>query len=137
MHKNTSKKGFTLVEIMIVVVIIGLLASMAIPAFNQVRRSSRGSKMDNDARQLAFAAQNYMMEESATRATVSYTAGTGVIGGDLTPWLRIIGQDYTAPANIDAGGTFVMQHASALGGATGTALGGQVTYNAEGQRSSP
>ncbi|MGY8695741.1 MAG: hypothetical protein ACKVGW_16300 [Verrucomicrobiia bacterium] len=45
---------------MIVVVIIGLLAAMAIPAFQKVRESSRGSAMDNDARQLASAAQQHV-----------------------------------------------------------------------------
>lgn len=41
MNNTTVNKGFTLVEIMIVVVIIGLLAAMAIPAFNKVRGTSQ------------------------------------------------------------------------------------------------
>jgi type IV pilus assembly protein PilA len=47
---NKSNKGFTLVEIMIVVVIIGLLASMAIPAFQKVRTSSQDKAVLNNAR---------------------------------------------------------------------------------------
>ncbi|MBC8040566.1 MAG: prepilin-type N-terminal cleavage/methylation domain-containing protein, partial [Opitutaceae bacterium] len=50
--KNRSTQGFTLVEIMIVVVIIGLLAAMAIPAFQKVRASSQDKTVLNNARQL-------------------------------------------------------------------------------------
>jgi type IV pilus assembly protein PilA len=66
-----SKKGFTLVEIMIVVVIIGLLAAMAIPAFNKVREESREKAMLNNLRQVASAGQRYILEEG--KASVTYT----------------------------------------------------------------
>lgn len=45
-----SPRGFTLVEIMIVVVIIGLLASIAIPAFNRLRTKSQVTAFANDLR---------------------------------------------------------------------------------------
>ena len=136
MHKNTSKKGFTLVEIMIVVVIIGLLASMAIPAFNKVRQSSRGSKMDNDARQLASAAQQYMLENSKTVAAVGYvtTGALATATSDLEEYVATIGQGYTVQSKIYSGSTFTMTHPQAGGKASGTVLGGKVTYTSEGQK---
>ena len=50
---KNQKQGFTLVEIMIVVVIIGLLASMAIPAFQKVRSNSQDKAVLNNASQLS------------------------------------------------------------------------------------
>ena len=72
---NTTTKGFTLVEIMIVVVIIGLLAAMAIPAFQKVRTSSQDKAVLNNARQLSAAADQYFLENG-----VSTVLQTSLVG---------------------------------------------------------
>jgi type IV pilus assembly protein PilA len=73
---NQSKRGFTLVEIMIVVVIIGLLAAMAIPAFQKVRSSSQDKAVMNNMRQLGSAADQYFMENGTSTATLTSLVGS-------------------------------------------------------------
>ena len=75
--KNTKQaKGFTLVEIMIVVVIIGLLAAMAIPAFQKVRQASQDKAVLNNARQLSGAADQYYLENGVSTVTLGNLVGT-------------------------------------------------------------
>ena len=70
-----SNRGFTLVEIMIVVVIIGLLASMAIPAFQKVRTNSQDKAVLNNARQLSAASDQYYLENGVSTVVVSDLLG--------------------------------------------------------------
>ncbi len=70
-----STKGFTLVEIMIVVVIIGLLAAMAIPAFQKVRQASQDKAVLNNARQLSAAADQYYLEYGGSSVSVGNLVG--------------------------------------------------------------
>jgi type IV pilus assembly protein PilA len=70
-----STKGFTLVEIMIVVVIIGLLAAMAIPAFQKVRQSSQDKAVLNNARQLSAAADQYFLENGVSSVSLGNLVG--------------------------------------------------------------
>jgi type IV pilus assembly protein PilA len=72
---SNNTKGFTLVEIMIVVVIIGLLAAMAIPAFQKVRINSQDKAVLNNARQLSAGADQYYLENGVSTVTLSDLIG--------------------------------------------------------------
>jgi type IV pilus assembly protein PilA len=72
---KNKNKGFTLVEIMIVVVIIGLLASMAIPAFQKVRTNSQDKAVLNNARQLSAASDQYYLENGVSTVIITDLLG--------------------------------------------------------------
>jgi type IV pilus assembly protein PilA len=110
MKIRKSNKGFTLVEIMIVVVIIGLLAAMAIPAFQKVRRSSIKSTMANDGRQIAAAAQQYFLENASTRAPLTEIVNSSLTGTQSKYVKELSKGVTTTTTNIDQDGTILLQH---------------------------
>ena len=89
----------------------GLMAAMAIPAFQKVRENSIGKMMDNDARMIASAAQQHFMETSTTSVTFTYDPTTGVVSGPLATYVQRISVGYSdVPSQLTAEGDFRLKH---------------------------
>ncbi|GIW72482.1 MAG: hypothetical protein KatS3mg102_2024 [Planctomycetota bacterium] len=58
--KNQLRAGFTLIELLVVIAIIGLLASLAVPAFNRFRQEGYKTACASNLRQIGTACENYM-----------------------------------------------------------------------------
>jgi prepilin-type N-terminal cleavage/methylation domain-containing protein len=74
-----SNSGFTLVEIMIVVAIIGLLAAIAIPSFVNARIKSQQNSCINNLRQISGAKDQYALDKNGTAPT----ALSDLVGYDM------------------------------------------------------
>ena len=115
--KNTqSKAGFTLVEIMIVVAIIGLLAAIAIPNFVKARATSQMNACINNLRQIDAAANEFALEQGKK------TGDAITMNTDLTPYIKLNSAN-SIPA-CPAGGSYTE---SSVGTAPTCSLGSTVT----------
>lgn len=87
-----NRKGFTLIELMIVVVIIGILAALAIPRFMQATQRAKQSEAKSVLKQI------YTLEQTHRQETGAYLAGTANVGAN---GLAAIGFDYPPTSKYD------------------------------------
>ncbi len=92
--QKNRKAGFTLVEIMIVVAIIGLLAAIAIPNFVRARTTAQTNACINNLRQIDGAKEQWALENNAAD-------GAAVTTGDIDIYIK-----GGVPAECPAGGDY-------------------------------
>jgi prepilin-type N-terminal cleavage/methylation domain-containing protein len=109
-NKVSRKAGFTLVEIMIVVAIIGLLAAIAIPNFVRARTTSQMNACINNLRLIDGAKQQWALEQRQASSAAISAAAT-----ELQPYLGhgSGGELPTCPA--DSAQTWATSYAAGVG----------------------
>jgi prepilin-type N-terminal cleavage/methylation domain-containing protein len=111
------RSGFTLVEIMIVVLIIGILLAIAVPNFVKAREVSRAKSCLSNLRTIAYAKEQWAVEQK--KATTDTPAGTDLYGSN--GYIRV------TPL-CPSGGTYTINDLSSFPtcsvGTNGTAYGG-------------
>ena len=102
--KTSRKAGFTLVEIMIVVAIIGLLAAIAIPNFVKARSTSQMNACINNLRQIDSAKQQWALEKG--KQTTDTPVDT-----DIAPYIGRAGTAASLPVcPVDPAKTFASSY---------------------------
>lgn len=123
--RTNARHGFTLVEIMIVVAIIGLLAAIAIPNFVRAREAAQLNAILNNLRIIEGAKDQWALEnKQGTGATVTWATDTTGIGSYLKGAtvkvvvgeaysINVVGSNATAQATVKLGtyasGSTIMQ----------------------------
>jgi prepilin-type N-terminal cleavage/methylation domain-containing protein len=77
MKNLRNNKGFTLIELMIVVVIIGILAAIAIPKFNQVSKNAKEAEAAPVLRQMCTLAETFMDQRGTAAGSIADLATVG------------------------------------------------------------
>lgn len=111
MHKR-NEKGFTIVELLIVIVVIAILAAISIVAYNGIQRSARDSIRTADIKQLQKAIEMYRLESSSDQYPSLGSDNTGYALSGLLPFVN----KYTGSIPVDPSGSGLYAYVRGTGG---------------------
>lgn len=112
MRNLRNNKGFTLIELMIVVVIIGILAAIAIPKFNAVSVKAKQAEAGPILKQICS------LQGTQFQETGAYAANVGALTGYTVPTAKYF--DFTT--TVAAGVATATATPNALGTSSGVAV---------------
>lgn len=134
LQTNSNQKGFTIVELLIVIVVIGILAAITLVAYNGIQNRAKASQYKSDAANIAKIAEAVNAKESGTgypTSTADFSGGDAKLPSNIA--VSVIGStatftpsDSNGPAIDTATGkkTYTVRSC----GATGTTAGVIVYY---------
>ena len=98
------RAGFTLIELMTVLVIIGLLAVFAIPQLTNIKGRAQVAAMKSDLRNLVTLEENYFSQNA--KYTNDLGAGYTVSAGNERPVINLTGDGWSATMDSPSAGQF-------------------------------
>ncbi len=103
MRYTAQRHGFTIVELLIVIVVIAVLASISIVAFNGVQQRSRDARRAQDMTLIKKALLLYQADNGGVQRTTTYAGndGGGWDSSATAPWMSFLTAQYGGPAPVD------------------------------------
>ncbi len=116
-QRKRNAKGFTMMELMVVVVIVGILAAIAIPLYGKYIKNSRVTEATSRIGELVTACKSYAQENQDATGNPTWppVAGGGVVGA-LPSTSDLFSYSITAGAGANANTTALTITATGRGG---------------------
>lgn len=130
MYKNKKTSGFTLMELIIILAIVAILASMAAPSFSNIIQTNRMSTQYNELLGTLSLARSEAVKRGVSATVCKSDNGSSCGGSWHEGWLAFV--DIDRDGVVDSGEEVVRIHSALSGGNTLVFARNRVTYDSDG-----